>query len=125
MRILNLIFALLFLISAILQYNDPDPWLWIPIYLFAAFLAWRAFRGILHRQAMIGGILVFGVYAVYLFFTENGVLDWITKHEAENIAASMQATKPWIEDTREFFGLLIIILLFTANLLHRRSRPAV
>jgi hypothetical protein len=30
------------------------------------------------------------------------------KYRAPSITATMQATKPWIEKTREFFGLLIV-----------------
>ncbi|MFN2440746.1 MAG: hypothetical protein ABR503_16195, partial [Chitinophagaceae bacterium] len=36
---------------------------------------------------------------------------------AENIVQSMKATKPWIEETREFFGLLILIVAFIANMI--------
>ncbi|WP_266365022.1 transmembrane 220 family protein [Tellurirhabdus rosea] len=33
-KIIAVIFGILFLISAALQYNDPDPEVWVPIYLF-------------------------------------------------------------------------------------------
>jgi hypothetical protein len=39
------------------------------------------------------------------FFGRDGVWDWMNKHNAEDIAATMKAEKPWIEETREFFGL--------------------
>jgi flagellar biogenesis protein FliO len=29
----------------------------------------------------------------------------------------MKATKPWIEETREFFGLLILIVALIANMI--------
>ncbi len=29
---LNLLFALLFVVSAVIQYNDPDPWRWVAMY---------------------------------------------------------------------------------------------
>lgn len=35
-RILNGIMALLFLLALAVQYNDPDPWRWVVIYLGAA-----------------------------------------------------------------------------------------
>jgi len=66
--------------------------------------------------------LIFTGYAFYLFFTEDGVLDWIEEHHAENIAGSMKASTPWIEDTREFFGLVILILVLGINLLYARKR---
>lgn len=122
MKIFNILFSVLFLISAVLQYNDPDPYTWIPIYLYGAILCWLAFRKKFYPAAYIVGIIGFAAYAVYFFFTENGVLDWMQKHDAENIATSMKATKPWIEDTREFFGLVILIIVLLANLVYAKKR---
>lgn len=123
MKIFNLLFCVLFLISAGLQYNDPDPYIWIPIYLYGAVLCWQAFRKKYYPKAYIAGILIFSGYALYFFFTDNGVLDWMQKHNAENIAASMKASTPWIEETREFFGLVILILVLTVNLLYAKKNP--
>jgi hypothetical protein len=117
LRIFNYLFAFLFLVSAGLQYNDPDPWLWIPIYGYGAVLCWLAARQKFYPKAYLGGIVVFTAYALYLFFTQDGVLDWMNEHDSENIAQSMKATKPWIEDTREFFGLLILISALLVNFL--------
>ena len=122
MKIFNFIFCLLFLVSAGLQYNDPDPYIWIPIYLYGAVLCWLAYRNNFYPKAYLFGILVFAAYATYYFFTENGVLDWIQQHDAENIAATMKATKPWIEDAREFFGLVILIAVLTINLLYAKKK---
>src|SRR5689334_24151620 len=107
MKIFNIFFCILFVFSAAFQYNDPDPYVWMPIYLYGAVLCWLAFRGKYYPAACLFGIVVFGAYAVYLFVADDGVLDWINKHDAENIAETMKATKPWIEETREFFGLVI------------------
>lgn len=126
MKIFNILFCILFLISAGLQYNDPDPYIWIPIYLFGAILCWLAFHNKYYPKAYLIGMIIFAGYATYFFFTENGVLDWIQKHNAENIAASMKASTPWIEDTREFFGLLILIIVLLINLIYakRKSRSS-
>jgi hypothetical protein len=48
------------------------------------------------------------IYAIILFFAKDGVRDWIMKYRRPSLVESMQATKPYIEKTREFFGLLII-----------------
>src|SRR5688500_6209278 len=108
--IFNLLFCTLFVVSAALQYNDPDPCLWIPIFLFGAVLCWLAFREKFYPKAFLYGSIAFALYAIYLFFEKDGVADWLSDHNAENIAASMQASKPWIEATREFFGLFILIV---------------
>jgi hypothetical protein len=120
MKLFNLLFCLLFIISAGLQYNDPDPYVWIPIYGYGAVLCWLAFRGKYYPRACLAGIAVYAVYAAYLFFTADGVLDWMNKHEAENIAQTMKAQKPWIEDTREFFGLIILILVLGIDYIYAK-----
>ena len=122
MKVFNLIFCLLFLFSAGLQYNDPDPYIWIPIYLYGAVLCWLAFRNQFYPKLYLAGIIIYGVYAIYLFFAKDGVLDWIQKHNAENIAGSMKATKPWIEETREFFGLLILIVVLLVDYFYYKKR---
>ena len=124
MKIFNLLFCILFMISAGLEYNDPDPYVWIPIYLYGVILCWLAFRNRFYPKAYMVGIVLYSAYALYFFFTENGVLDWIQKHNAENIAATMKASTPWIEDTREFFGLLILVLVLTVNLIYSRKKKA-
>jgi len=55
------------------------------------------------------------IYAIILFFSEDGVRDWILKYKRPSITESMQATKPYIEKTREFFGLLIASAALTIN----------
>lgn len=122
MKIFNLVFAILFVICAGLQYNDPDPWLWIPIYLYGAILCGFAFRNRYYTTAMLLGITVYALYAMYLFFTDDGVVDWVTKHQAENIAGSMKASNPWIEDTREFFGLCILSFVLLMDLLYAKRK---
>ncbi len=122
MKIFNLVFCILFIVCAVLQYNDPDPFLWIPIYLYGALLCFFAFRGEFFGAATLVGIGCYLFYAIFLFFTPDGVKDWITEHNAENIAASMKATKPWIEDAREFFGLLILTVVLLINYLYARKR---
>jgi hypothetical protein len=120
MKILNLVFCLLFIVSAGLQYNDPDPYLWIPIYLIGALISFKAFQGVFFpRLSLLFSGLLF-IYSIYLFFDRYGVLTWIFDHQAENIAGGMKASAPWIEETREFFGLIILIIMSMTNYIHLR-----
>jgi hypothetical protein len=57
------------------------------------------------------------IYAALLFFQQNGVRDWIFKYNRPSLVQSMQAEKPYIEKTREFFGLLIITAALMVNYL--------
>jgi len=122
MKVFNLIFCLLFVFSAFLQYNDPDPYIWMPIYLYGAVLCWMAFRNKYYPKAYLIGIFLYLAYAIYLFFAKDGVLDWINKHNAEDIAATMKAEKPWIEETREFFGLVILIVVLAINYFYSKKK---
>lgn len=122
MKIFNGIFLLLFVVSAVLQYNDPDPLLWIAIYLYAALQCLLALINKFNLAMVISGIVVYGIYAVYLFFTNDGVADWLGKHHAQSIAGSMQASNPWVENTREFFGLIIIISVLGINWIYYNKK---
>ena len=121
MKVFNVFFCLLFIFSAALQYNDPDPYLWMPIYMYGAVLCWLAFRNKYYPKAYLIGIFIYLGYAIYLFFAKDGVLDWINEHNAEDIAATMKAEKPWIEETREFFGLIILIVVLAIDYFYSRK----
>lgn len=122
MKTFNIIFTFLFVVFAALQYNDPDPYLWVPIYLYTAALCWQASRNKFYPKAYIIGIVLYAAYAVYKIFDQNGLLDWINLHHAENIAETMKAEKPWVEESREFFGLIILIGVLVINFLYARKK---
>lgn len=121
MKVFNIVFCVLFIIFAALQYNDPDPFIWVPIYLFSASLCFLAIRKRYFPKAYIIGIVIYLIYAFYLLFDKTGVINWAADHQAENIAQSMKATKPWIEETREFFGLLIQVSVLSVNLFYAKK----
>lgn len=116
MKIFNVVFIILFIVSAALQYNDPDPYIWMPIYLYGALLCYFSIKQNYKPALFIIGLVVFSAYALYLFFADDGVLEWITNHDAESIVQSMEPKKPWIEETREFFGLIILIFSIVINI---------
>ncbi len=122
MKLFNLLFCCMFIIFAVLQYNDPDPYLWMPIYLYTAGCCWLAFRNRYYPAAYLAGIAVYAAYALYKVFDANGVLDWITQHDAQNIAETMKAENPWIEESREFFGLVILIVVLLVNYWYARKK---
>ena len=116
MKIFNIAFIVIFIIFAALQYNDPDPYVWMPIYLYAAFLCYKAIQHRYNKILYIIGLVSYVGYGVWLFFDKVGVLDWAEEHHSESIVQTMQATKPWIEETREFFGLVIVIVVLLINM---------
>ncbi len=56
---------LVFVYFTVVQYNDPDPWLWIPTYLFPIYLLIQKSKG-----KLAGGTL-FLVAIPYLFWAIN------------------------------------------------------
>lgn len=115
MKVFNIIFCLIFIAFAALQYNDPDPFLWMPIYLFTSVLCFLAAHNRYYTKAYLLGIAFYSFYALYKVFETNGLLDWLNRHHAENIAGNMKAEQPWIEESREFFGLVILIVILSVN----------
>lgn len=107
LTILNIIFFLSFLVFGYLNLNDKDSWLWVPIYLIAAILCGIVPFGMVYPTVYLIVMAFYLVYAIILFVAKDGVWDWITKYKSQSLVQSMQATKPYIEQTREFFGLLI------------------
>jgi hypothetical protein len=106
--IINVIFCLSFLVFAYLNLNDIDWYLWVPIYVAVAACCGLACFGMYYPNLYVGLITFYLLYAVKLFFEKDGVKDWIVKYRAPSLVETMQAEKPFIENTREFFGLLII-----------------
>ena len=97
LKLFTIFFCIVFILFAAVQYNDPDPYLWMPIYLYTAVLCWLAFRNKFFPGAYLLGMAVYAAYAIYKFFDQNGVWDWITKHHEANIASTMKAEQPWID----------------------------
>ncbi|MDN3586493.1 transmembrane 220 family protein [Pedobacter aquatilis] len=125
MKVFNIVFSLIFILSAALQYNDPDPYIWVPIYLYGAWFCFQAFRRKYYPKAYLAGIIIYAIYALYLWFDNSGVMSWYSEHNAENIVQSMKATKPWIEETREFGGLLLLIIALGINYVVYRKHSSI
>ena len=53
MKYVAAIFAFLFIWSAYLQLNDPDPVWWATIYLVVTYIAVQAFRGKFNQELLI------------------------------------------------------------------------
>ncbi len=110
MKLINLLLTLLFASFALAQYNDPDGWIWIILYLFVAVTSFFAFRGDYNR-----GILVVAMLFVigWMVLLSPGFIDWC-KSGMPSITSEMKTTEPHIEIVREFLGLLIslIVLVF-------------
>ena len=115
LAIVNIIFLLAFLSFAYVNLNDKDALLWVTIYVLAAAACGLAAFKLYFPVAYLLLIAFYLAFAVVLFFSKDGVRDWLVKYNRPSITESMQATKPYIEKTREFFGLLIISAALIIN----------
>ena len=104
MKILFGTLTLIFVLFAALQYNDPDPLTWILYYLGVSVITGTAAMG----KYLKWLVMVIAVVSIVgLVYYSPSVYDWAINHNAENIAQQMKAEKLYIEETREFFGLII------------------
>ena len=115
LSILNAVFCIAFILFAYVNLNDNDSWLWVPIYMVAAICCGFAIFNHFYPRIYLGAISFYLIYAIILFFAKDGVRDWIIKYRRPSLVESMQASKPYIEKTREFFGLLIISAALAIN----------
>lgn len=100
---LNILVALIFFLFAAVQYNDPDPFRWMMVYGGVAVVYVLAIFGKYNRPVVWLGIAAIVVWMGLLL---PDFWDWI-KIGSPNIAGQMKAETPYIEFTREFFGLML------------------
>ncbi len=107
MKVVKIILALLFTLFAFVQYNDPDPWLWIAIYGITAGLFIANLLGWYNKTVLLACLIL---AILYSFTYLGGVMEYVGIGEPGAIVESMKADKPYIEETREFFGMWIVIV---------------
>lgn len=108
-KFLHLFVSFLFFSFAIVQWNDPDSFIWIIMYLVVSGTAFLAFQSKFYFKLCIPIVLVL---ALSLSFYIPDVISWF-QDGMPNIADSMKASSPYIELVREFFGLLISLVAMT------------
>lgn len=109
MRIVNFILAVMFLTFAFVQINDPDPVIWILIYGSMAVFSIMAIFEFYPKKFIIGFLVLLALYSLAYV---PGVLEWLRKDNKALLfddLAKMQF--PYIEEAREFLGLLICIVV--------------
>jgi len=111
----NSLFFISFLVFAYFNLNDKDSWLWVPIYVIPALFCGLTLFDIYLPWLYLILSIAYAIYAIRLFFVKEGVYDWIKTYNTPSLVTSMQADKPYIEITREFFGLLIVIIVLLIN----------
>lgn len=103
MKVLNLVLCILFVLFAVVQYNDPDPWAWIALYLYVAVACGMAAFGKSNKWMLMLGL---GVSAIWMLTLLPDFINWV-RMGMPTIVAHMKAEAPHIELTREFLGLVV------------------
>ncbi len=100
------IIAALYILCAAVQYNDPDFYIWIPLYLIPAGVAIAFDRGCRNKNVLLG-ICVFYILGMLLYTPD--AISWI-QNGTPSITGTMKAESPFIEFVREYFGLAICLV---------------
>ena len=123
MKVVNLLLAVMFLAFAFVQINDPDPLVWILIYgSMAVVCILAAFR---YYPRLVLGFMLLALLAYSIVFFE-GVSEWFRQDNKSVIfddIAKMQ--HPYIEESREFLGLMICVIVLAIHLVLSRKSSAV
>jgi hypothetical protein len=112
MRIFAILMAAVFVLFAAFQYNDPDPYLWIPIYLYPALLSVMYYRGRVSKTLLLVSAVVFLAGAIYM---------WPPQWEGVELQNGMKTAN--IELGRESLGLGLVFVTLVIYALTLR-RPA-
>lgn len=112
--VFNSLFLAAYLASTLVQYNDPDPWAWVAIYLAAAGMCIAWFRKRLPRW-----------YPTLLLFAS---LIWIGtllpsivgKVSPGELVESISMKSQSVEEAREIGGLALVAIWSAVLMIQRR-----
>ncbi len=101
MKILYIIFTLLFGAFAFFQYNDQDWYIWAILYGFVALMSFLAIYDRFNNTVLIPAMIIFILYFIYLV---PSIFEWIQSGYSID---AMSDDRPYVEGAREAIGLLL------------------
>lgn len=110
MKIVDVVCALLLVAFAALQVNDPDPWIWVTLYGASALIPILA---LFNRYSLALTLGVMGVCVIGMAMSAPGFFAFLTQGEGHSLMEEMSDAYPFIEETREFLGLLITMVMLS------------
>lgn len=100
----GIVFTLIFILFAYWQLNDPDPILWVPVYLIPTYTAFRAISGKVNTELMVVLFILSGV---------AGLQTWVEMTAWEGFITDGLSMKTMNQElAREAVGLWITTLSF-------------
>ena len=112
----NVVMFFVFLSFVAVQYNDPDPYLWMPMYGAAALSCWLRWKARPYRLLAVLTALVALVWAGFWLPDIWGKVDFT------DMFSSWHMITITVEEEREFYGLLIVAAWMGTILLARPKR---
>lgn len=109
MKILKITFAVLFFVFALVQLNDPDPLIWLIVY--GAMVVISVMTVLRRYPVRVMTVMAAG-YLILTVMHFDGFTDWLASPDRRLLfddLAKMQY--PYIEEAREFLGLLICLFV--------------
>jgi hypothetical protein len=117
-KIINVLLTLLFGLFAFFQINDPDAISWVFLYGYVAVMSGLAVFNRYYLALLVPGIAIFTLYFLYL---TPSIVDWLQSDDSL-VGVEMTDAKPYIEQTREAFGLLMGLAALVFHLVQQRRR---
>lgn len=115
MKFVNLLLALMFMVFAFVQINDPDPILWILIYGAMAVVCILAAFRVYIRWLLYVLLATYIAYSIVFF---DGVMEWFAQPDKSVLFDDvMKMQYPYIEESREFLGLMVCVVVLLVHLL--------
>jgi len=105
-KVIDIIIALVFILFAIVQWNDPDPWIWILMYLCVAAIPIMKITGRRNKYYEYG---LFVLLTIGLVTYIPSIYQWL-QDGMPSITTEMKADTPYVEWVREALGLLISVI---------------
>ena len=113
-KVINICFSVIFLLFAYLNLNDPDPILWVSLYVFICLAHLLGFIRIYfpslynHKAAWLKFYLFMSLgLLLYACFYFPDLIIWLSASDKMDLVGKMKAGKSYIEGTRELGGLLM------------------
>lgn len=119
MRVVNFLLGIMFLVFAFLQLNDPDPVIWILIYGLMATFSIMAIFSFYPQRFLLAALAVFVLYSLLYV---DGVIAWLGSDDRSALFDDVMKMQYWyIEEAREFLGLLICIAVLIFYIVRSRG----
>lgn len=113
------LFALLLFVFAYLQINDPDPIIWVSFYVICAAVPLLLLFNIYDRRIFW---VAAGLCLLHLGIAAPGIYDYVAHHLNQSIIQDMSPERPYIEESREFLGTVIALVLMAISVLLARKK---